>query len=357
MATDATATAAAAPATATHLKMSAALEANLEEVTETVSGRVRRPITLMLLLVVGAVVILLRRANFCGRGERAEAADAAGAAAARGRSVGRRRRRHAGGRRRQAHAGAGRRRQAHAGGHHSGAHHHHHHHHHDGAKTAPRCGDGKCELPETAATCFADCPGVTTPPQCGEERDSDPQGHAVVDGRGHHVASAAACCDACAAHAQKNPKRPCNSWVFCYMPHCWSADAGNTHLFGECWLKWQTNPTEPLYGQRGAYTEAYRKRHRGDHLNGKYPTDPNSVKAMEPFGIVPGSQRNLSVPTHVAWAGGVMGARVDLTVSWTTDADGSMRNSKGETVVDYRPWESREQNLKRGVKESQMKFS
>ena len=78
---------------------------------------------------------------------------------------------------------------------------------------------------------------------------------------------------------------------------------------------------------------------------------------MEPFGIVPGSQRNLSVPTHVAWAGGVMGARVDLTVSWTTDADGSMRNSKGETVVDYRPWESREQNLKRGVKESQMKFS
>ena len=223
---------------------------------------------------------------------------------------------------------------------------------------AGACGDGRCEPPgETPDNCMADCPGVTTPPQCGEEPHSDPQGHAVVDGRGHHVASAAACCDACAAHAQKNPKRPCNSWVFCYMPHCWSADAGNTHLFGECWLKWQTNPTEPLYGQRGAYTEAYRKRHRGDHLNGKYPTDPNSVKAMEPFGIVPGSQRNLSVPTHVAWAGGVMGARVDLTVSWTTDADGSMRNSKGETVVDYRPWESREQNLKRGVKESQMKFS
>ena len=77
---------------------------------------------------------------------------------------------------------------------------------------------------------------------------------------------------------------------------------------------------------------------------------------MEPFGIVPGSQRNLSVPTHVAWAVGVMGARVDLTVSWTTDADGSMRNSKGETVVDYRPWESREQNLRRGVKPEQMRF-
>ena len=339
--------------------MSAALEANLEEVTETVSGRVRRPITLMLLLVVGAVVIFaagepisaavesgLKRRMRPAPPLRAVAPSAGVAAAT------------------PALAAAAKPTPAPAAA----------------AKptpaattpapttttttttttapkAAPRCGDGKCELPETAATCFADCPGVTTPPQCGEEPHSDPQGHAVVDGRGHHVASAAACCDACAAHAQKNPKRPCNSWVFCYMPHCWSADAGNTHLFGECWLKWQTNPTEPLYGQRGAYTEAYRKRHRGDHLNGKYPTDPNSVKAMEPFGIVPGSQRNLSVPTHVAWAGGVMGARVDLTVSWTTDADGSMRNSKGETVVDYRPWESREQNLKRGVKESQMKFS
>ena len=193
--------------------------------------------------------------------------------------------------------------------------------------------------------------------------------------RGDSV-KAAECCKACQAHATTCsqpgsehtswwPDRPemkcgrgaaCNIWTFCPVERCFAFDI-HKHEFGECWLKWQTNPTEPLYGQRGAYTEAYRKRHRGDHLNGKYPTDPNSVKAMEPFGIVPGSQRNLSVPTHVAWAGGVMGARVDLTVSWTTDADGSMRNSKGETVVDYRPWESREQNLKRGVKESQMKFS
>jgi len=33
-----------------------------------------------------------------------------------------------------------------------------------------------------------------------------------------------------------------------------------------------------------------------------------------------------------------------------------MRSSAGETIVDYRPWESREQNLKRGVKPEQMKF-
>jgi len=96
----------------------------------------------------------------------------------------------------------------------------------------PVCGNGLCERGETVATCFADCPGVTTPAQCGEEPHSDPQGMAVVDGRGHHKASAAECCEACSAHAAKFPKRPCNSWVFCPLPHCWSADNGNTHLFG-----------------------------------------------------------------------------------------------------------------------------
>ena len=77
---------------------------------------------------------------------------------------------------------------------------------------------------------------------------------------------------------------------------------------------------------------------------------------MKRFGIVPGSRRNLTVPTHVVWTGGVMGATVDLSVQWTTDADGTMRSSAGDVVVDYRPWESREQNLKRGVKPEQMKF-
>ncbi|EOD22274.1 hypothetical protein EMIHUDRAFT_207458 [Emiliania huxleyi CCMP1516] len=192
-------------------------------------------------------------------------------------------------------------------------------------------------------------------------------GNAVVDGRGHHVASAAACCDACAAHAKKSPKRPCNSWVFCYKPHCWSADNGNTHLFGECWLKWQSDAAHPLYGQRGAYTDGYRRANRDKHLNGKYPeaSNPEWVGATKawgeahgtaPFGVAPGSRRNQSVPTHVSWMGGVMGATVDLHVSWTTDEHGTMRSSAGDTIVDYRPWESREQNLKRGVKPEQMKF-
>ena len=225
-------------------------------------------------------------------------------------------------------------------------------------RAAARCGDGKCEPPETVDSCFDDCPGVTTPAMCGEEPHSDPQGNAVVDGRGHHVETAGACCDACAAHALKYPKRPCNSWVFCNKPHCWSADNGNTHLFGECWLKWQSDPKHPLYGQRGKYTEEYRRRNKDKHVNGNYPpaTDKNSLVVMQRFGIVPGSRRNLTVPTHVVWTGGVMGVTVDTSIQWTTDADGTMRSSTGDVVVDYRPWESREQNLARGVKPEQMKF-
>lgn len=66
------------------------------------------------------------------------------------------------------------------------------------AAAVPTCGNGRCEPPETVDTCFADCPGVTTPATCGEEPHMDPQGHAVIDGRGHKKASAAECCEACA---------------------------------------------------------------------------------------------------------------------------------------------------------------
>ncbi|KAK3241932.1 hypothetical protein CYMTET_48340 [Cymbomonas tetramitiformis] len=197
----------------------------------------------------------------------------------------------------------------------------------------PTCGDGKCDPPETIDSCSADCPGVTTPATCGEEPHSDPQGNAVVDGRAHKKGSAGECCEACADHAAKNPQRPCNSWVFCYMPICWSLDTGNTHTFGECWLKWQANADHPLYGQRGRYSEEFRTKHWNAHKH-----------------------NNLTVPTHVAWAGGVLGAPVNLSVTWETGADGGMRSSAGDTVVDYRPWESREQNLARGVKEEQMRF-
>ena len=50
---------------------------------------------------------------------------------------------------------------------------------------------------------------------------------------------------------------------------------------GECWLKWQTDPAHPLYGQRGKYTDEFRRRNRDKHLNGLYPpaSDKHSVEA------------------------------------------------------------------------------
>mmetsp|Transcript_60172 Transcript_60172/g.99843 ORF Transcript_60172/g.99843 Transcript_60172/m.99843 type:complete len:291 (-) Transcript_60172:227-1099(-) len=202
------------------------------------------------------------------------------------------------------------------------------------------CGDAVCESPETTSSCAADCPGATTPATCGEEPHSDPAGEAVAWGSApeNRVKSAAECCERCHMHAAnpKNIKKPCNSWVFCYMPHCWSLDNGNTHTFGECWLKWQVNPKNPLYGQRGKYTDRFRKRHWNLHLSGKMPN---------------GSPRNLTPPTHVPWTGGVMGAHVEYPkVTWQTDIEGIMTSSQGERIVPWRAWESREQNLARGVR-------
>lgn len=95
-------------------------------------------------------------------------------------------------------------------------------------------------------------------------------------------------------------------------------------------MKWQADPKHPLYGQRGKYADDFRRKHMHAHRH-----------------------NNLTVPTHVAWAGGIMGANVDLTETWETSLEG-MKSSKGEFVVEYRPWESREQNLKRGVKPESM---
>ena len=47
---------------------------------------------------------------------------------------------------------------------------------------------------------------------------------------------------------------------------------------------------------------------------------------------------------------------MDTSIKWETDADGTMRSSTGDVIVDYRPLESRDENLRRGVKPEQMKF-
>ena len=105
-------------------------------------------------------------------------------------------------------------------------------------------------------------------------------------------------------------------------------------------LKWQADPAHPLYGQRGAYTPAFRKRHWALHLTGNMPD---------------GSRRNLTVPTHVPWTGGVMGVATTYpAVTWTTDLEGLMTSSSGERIVPWRAWESRQQNLARGVRPEYM---
>ena len=113
---------------------------------------------------------------------------------------------------------------------------------------AGACGDGRCEPPETPDNCMADCPGVTTPPQCGEEPHSDVGGSAVVWGASHKKDSAAQCCDACAAHAAdpKNARKPCNSWVFCYTyPQCWSLDTGQLARLRRVLAQASDRPEEP----------------------------------------------------------------------------------------------------------------
>ena len=72
------------------------------------------------------------------------------------------------------------------------------------------------------------------------------------------------------------------------------------------------------------------------------------MSGMMPDGV---TRRNLTVPTHVPWTGGVMGVVVQYPrVTWTTDLEGLMKSSEGSHLVPWRAWETREQNLKRGVR-------
>ena len=189
-----------------------------------------------------------------------------------------------------------------------------------GRRRSRCCGDARCEGPETVDNCFADCPGVTTEPRCGEEPHSDVGGHAVVFGINHRTESAQACCDKCVEHAAAHPSKPCNSWSYCGLPVCWGLDTGWNHTHGECWLKWQADPSKPLYGQRGEYTAEYREKHAG---------------------VRPGCKRGdpwTCPPSHVPWTGGVLGAKVDPSVRWTTGPEG-MRSSRGDELTNWRAWE------------------
>jgi hypothetical protein len=101
---------------------------------------------------------------------------------------------------------------------------------------------------------------------------------AYVWGMNFHVADAATCCQACAAHQQvcggdgprggggkgkrvfyedpekghklkcgngRDRRRVCNAWVYCAAEQCFSYDI-HVHRRGECWLKHEPNMTAPI---------------------------------------------------------------------------------------------------------------
>ena len=79
----------------------------------------------------------------------------------------------------------------------------------------------------------------------------------------------------------------------------------------QCWLKHQRDPLHPLYGQRGAYTVDFRRKHA--RVRG-------------------------GPPSHVPWTGGVIGGVVDLSLRWTTNTEG-MKSSEGHELTNWRAWE------------------
>ena len=110
------------------------------------------------------------------------------------------------------------------------------------------------------------------------------------------------------------------------------------HTFGECWLKWQVNAKRPIYGQRGRFTERFRKKNwlafSGSSLTltpTPTPTPtltPSLTLTLTPTltltrglhlrGVMPDgiTQRNQTPPTHVPWTGGVMGTGLRAEGGW-----------------------------------------
>ena len=96
------------------------------------------------------------------------------------------------------------------------------------------CGDNVCDaFTEDINNCLADCPGVVTTEQCGEEPHTDRGGKTLTFGVSHRAKSAQDCCDKCMAHSKGGGDKGCNSWTFCGYPVCWGLDTGWNHTFGE----------------------------------------------------------------------------------------------------------------------------
>ena len=104
---------------------------------------------------------------------------------------------------------------------------------------------------------------------CHARESTDYDGYAVTWGSANIRASPEACCESCRAYEPRAPDfYPCNVWVFCPKPEGCFAPAAGEFGHGQCWLKWQEDPTRPHVNMQGAYSEAYRRTH---------PTAPDTV--------------------------------------------------------------------------------
>jgi hypothetical protein len=97
---------------------------------------------------------------------------------------------------------------------------------------------------------------------CHARESTDYDGYAVTWGSANIQATPEACCESCRAYEPKAPDFfPCNVWVFCPKEGGCFAPAAGEFGKGQCWLKYQEDPTNPHVNAFGAYSAAYRATH------------------------------------------------------------------------------------------------
>ena len=118
---------------------------------------------------------------------------------------------------------------------------------------------------ETRERLGARCTDGDWPHCCHISPHTDYDGIAVRWGSANKQPDAKSCCDSCRDYKPQPPDYyPCNAWVYCPKKEgegpCFAPAAG-TFEEGQCWLKYQDDPTNPLVNMKGKYTDEYLRRH------------------------------------------------------------------------------------------------
>jgi hypothetical protein len=103
--------------------------------------------------------------------------------------------------------------------------------------------------------------------ECHVKPHTDYDGYAVMWGSANIQPSPEACCQSCHDYTPKAPDfYPCNVWVYCPEKEGCFAPAAGDFIHGQCWLKYQEDPTHPhgksltcmlticMFSQRIAFT-------------------------------------------------------------------------------------------------------